>query len=44
MKLKDFEESVKEVLVKSVSARKKYQNKKPTKKQLNTKWKLEKQK
>ena len=38
----EFAEAVKEILLKPVSSRAKYQNKKPTQKELNTKWKLEK--
>ena len=38
----EFAKVVKEVLLKPVPSRAKYQNKKPTQQELNTKWKLEK--
>ena len=44
MKLKDFEKAIKEVLLKPSPKRVKYENKKPTQKELNIKWKLEKRK
>ena len=38
----DFERAAKEILLKPISSKAKYQNKKPTQKELNIKWKLEK--
>ena len=35
----DFERAIKEVLLKPVPSKAKYQNKKPTQKELNTEWK-----
>ena len=39
--MEEFEATIKEVLFKPVKKRAKYENRKPTKEELNQKWKLE---